>query len=60
MAPKSTTKKQEERKVVHAPGQWVERPRRTETLTCICGNRYIKTRKGQTTCVFCITRGMSR
>jgi hypothetical protein len=46
----------EEEKVIHTWGKWVERPRRTETLVCTCGNRYIKTRKNQTECISCITK----
>jgi len=42
-----------EEKVVHTWGKWVERPRRTETVVCTCGNRYIKTRKNQTECLQC-------
>ncbi len=45
-----------EEKVVHTWGKWVERPRRTETLVCACGNRYIKTRKNQSECISCITK----
>ena len=37
-------------------GSWVERPRRASILLCECGNRYIKTRKGQTVCVQCLFR----
>lgn len=43
----------EEEKVIHTWGKWVERPRRTETLVCACGNRYIKTRLRQTECLSC-------
>jgi len=52
---KATATKEEE-KVVHTWGKWVERPRRTETLVCECGNRYIKTRLKQTECINCITK----
>ncbi len=45
----------EAEKVIHTWGKWVERPRRTETLVCACGNRYIKTRKNQTECIRCIS-----
>jgi hypothetical protein len=45
-----------EEKVVHTWGKFIERPRRTETLVCACGNRYIKTRKNQTECVPCMVR----
>jgi len=46
----------EEEKLIHTWGKWVERPRRTETLVCACGNRYIKTRKNQKECVQCMVR----
>jgi len=46
----------EEEKLIHTWGKWVERPRRTETLVCACGNRYIKTRKNQKECVPCMVR----
>jgi hypothetical protein len=45
-----------EEKLIHTWGKWVERPRRTETLVCECGNRYIKTRKNQKECVQCMVR----
>lgn len=53
---KKTNKKieKEEEKVIHTWGKWVERPRRTETLVCACGNRYIKTRLRQTECLRCM------
>lgn len=37
-------------------GQWVVKKTRTEILLCICGNKYIKTRKNQEVCVRCIYR----
>ena len=38
------------------PGVWVERPRRCEILICSCGNKYLKTREGQTVCIKCINK----
>lgn len=35
-------------------GHWIVKPRKTEVLVCTCGNRYIKTRPGQTVCVRCL------
>lgn len=35
-------------------GHWIVRPRKVEILTCKCGNRYLKTRPGQTVCVRCL------
>ena len=46
----------EAEKLIHTWGKWVERPRRTETLVCACGNRYIKTRKNQKECLQCVVR----
>ncbi len=46
----------EEEKVIHTWGKFIERPRRTETLVCACGNRYIKTRPRQKECVQCMVR----
>lgn len=37
-------------------GNWVERPRQSEIHMCSCGNKYLKTRKGQSTCIRCILR----
>ena len=48
--------RKEEEKLIHTWGKWVERPRRTETLVCACGNRYIKTRPRQKECVPCMVR----
>ena len=53
---KVVEKPKEEEKLIHTWGKWVERPRRTETLVCACGNRYIKTRKNQKECVQCMVR----
>ena len=45
-------------KIVQKPIQrktfWVPKPRKSEIVLCACGNKYIKTRPGQTTCVRCI------
>ncbi|MEX2010266.1 MAG: hypothetical protein WD874_00480 [Parcubacteria group bacterium] len=35
-------------------GKWVEKKTRSEILLCPCGAKYIKTRKGQGTCVKCL------
>ena len=37
-------------------GKWVEKKTRTEILLCICGGKYIKSRKDQTVCIRCIYR----
>lgn len=43
-------------KKISTIGKWVEKPTRMEILVCSCGNKYIKTRKGQTVCVQCINK----
>lgn len=43
-------------KFVRKMGQWVEKPRRMEILTCSCGNKYIKTRDHQKVCVKCLNK----
>jgi hypothetical protein len=35
-------------------GHWIVKPGKTQVLLCTCGNRYIKTRPGQTECVRCM------
>jgi len=35
-------------------GRWIENPNETEVLICTCGNKYIKTREGQTVCLRCV------
>lgn len=34
----------------------MEKPRRCEILACVCGNKYLKTREGQTVCIKCINK----
>jgi len=35
-------------------GKWVVKPTRTKILECECGNKYIKTRNGQASCLRCL------
>jgi len=35
-------------------GHWIVKPGKTQVLVCTCGNRYIKTRPGQTVCIKCL------
>ena len=35
-------------------GKWVVRPVKTVILICTCGNKYIKTRPEQDTCLRCL------
>jgi hypothetical protein len=38
-------------------GHWVEKTTVTPILVCTCGNRYLKTRHGQTKCLRCTSQG---
>lgn len=44
-------------KTFHKDGHWIENPHKTAIVACACGNRYIKTRHGQTKCLRCISLG---
>lgn len=37
-------------------GKWVEKPTETKVLVCVCGMKYIKTRKQQDACIKCFTQ----
>lgn len=37
-------------------GKWIENPRAVKILVCECGNKYIKTRERQKTCLECIAK----
>lgn len=37
-------------------GKWIERPAGSNIIVCSCGNKYIKTRKGQEECLTCLSR----
>jgi hypothetical protein len=41
-------------------GHWIVNPNKTNVLVCTCGNRYLKTRPGQTLCLRCVSMGKSR
>ena len=34
-------------------GKWINNPNKTVVVVCECGNKYIKTRVGQTACLRC-------
>lgn len=38
-------------------GHWIEKTVVTPILVCVCGNRYLKTRQGQTKCLRCASQG---
>ena len=44
-------------KTYQKDGHWVEKPNKTQILTCTCGNKYIKTRDRQAKCLRCISQG---
>ena len=37
-------------------GHWIEKTSVTPILLCVCGNRYLKTRHGQTKCLRCTSQ----
>lgn len=36
-------------------GKWIDSPRAAIIVKCTCGNKYIKTREGQTQCLACLS-----
>ena len=44
-------------KTFQKDGHWIEKTSVTPILVCTCGNRYIKTRHGQSKCLRCISQG---
>ena len=38
-------------------GHWIENPHKPVVLVFACGNRYLKTRDGQTKCLRCLSQG---
>lgn len=51
--PQISKKIQAPTKTFQQDGHWVVKPRKTPILMCDCGNRYLKTRPGQTMCLRC-------
>jgi len=43
-------------KTFQQEGKWIEKPHKTAILICTCGNRYLKTRLNQGTCIPCMHR----
>ena len=37
-------------------GKWIDNPNTVAVVTCSCGNKYIKTRAGQTHCLRCFVK----
>jgi len=37
-------------------GKWIERPTLSAVVVCVCGNKYLKTRKNQIECLTCMSR----
>ncbi len=40
--------------IINNKGKWVEKKTISAILMCGCGARYIKTRRGQITCLKCV------
>jgi hypothetical protein len=49
-------KEAEKERPVHNTWGWIEWSRRSDILMCTCGNKYLKTRKGQKKCLRCVSR----
>ena len=49
-------KKQHKDKPVHSYGLWTPKKTVSPIYTCICGNKYLKTRPRQATCVRCMQK----
>jgi hypothetical protein len=45
----------EPRKTFQQDGHWIEKPNKTAILVCECGNRYLKTRRNQLSCLRCVS-----
>ncbi len=45
----------EPRKTFQQDGHWIEKPHKTAILLCECGNRYLKTRRVQPSCLRCLS-----
>lgn len=52
----SRTPLQAPTKTYQSEGKWIEKPHKTNILVCTCGNRYLKTRSQQHTCIPCMHR----
>lgn len=39
-------------------GRWIDNPNKPAVVVCACGNKYIKTRRGQTECIACIYKAV--
>lgn len=48
------------KKNVNQPGKWVFKPLRSIVVTCVCGNKYVITRKKQIECINCIYKKVMR
>ncbi|HEY6018520.1 MAG TPA: hypothetical protein VIY48_01035 [Candidatus Paceibacterota bacterium] len=46
-------------KTFQQDGHWVVKPRKTPILICDCGNRYLKTRPGQSVCLRCLFKPLA-
>ena len=41
-------------KPAHVYGKWILKTTKSQIFICVCGAKYLKTRKNQNTCVACI------
>ena len=41
-------------KTFNQNGKWIDRPGKIDVVVCKCGNKYLKTRRNQKTCITCI------
>ena len=42
-----------QKRKVNQVGKWIFKPLKSTVVVCVCGNKYIVTRKNQTECVNC-------
>jgi len=40
-------------------GKWIEKPSQTEVFVCVCGNKYLRTRKLQIMCLACVVKKLA-
>ncbi len=52
--------KVEPAKTFQKAGKWIEKKTRSEVFVCTCGNKYLKTRPKQATCLLCTRNSKHR
>lgn len=53
--PRANAQLQGPHKTFQQDGHWIEKPNKTQIFICLCGNRYLKTRPKQESCLRCIS-----